>query len=185
MNRILWLQLSHHYFFSRRSRSASRLRQQTTMQRRVRPFLEFLEDRSVPTVFTVGAGDVSTLIADINTANSNGQSNVINLTASTYNLTTVNNFWYGANGLPAISSNLTVHGNGATIQRASSGAPYFRLFYVSGGLELPPGSLMMDNVTLEGGVAKGGDSNHGGGGFGRGRSDLQSGHVEVDRRDAG
>jgi hypothetical protein len=35
---------------------------------------------------------VATLIADINTANSNGQSNTINLSASTYNLTTINNF---------------------------------------------------------------------------------------------
>jgi hypothetical protein len=76
-----------------------------------------LEDRLVPTMFNVGAGDVAGLIADINTANSNGQSNVINLTDSTYDLTTVNNNWYGPDGLPAISSGLLINGNGATIQR--------------------------------------------------------------------
>jgi hypothetical protein len=131
-------------------------------------------------VFNVGADDVATLIADINTANSNGQSNVINLTASTYDLATVNNFWYGPNGLPAISSNLTIHGNGAIIQRdPSSSTPNFRLFYVSGGLELSPGSLSMDNVVLQGGVAKGGDSNEGGGGLGAGGAIFNQGTLKL------
>ncbi|HTU17397.1 MAG TPA: hypothetical protein VMG10_04985, partial [Gemmataceae bacterium] len=52
-------------------------------KRHVRLQLEELEDRMVPAVFNVGAGDVATLIADIRTANSNGQSNTINLTAGT------------------------------------------------------------------------------------------------------
>src|SRR5262249_61282510 len=38
------------------------------LRRRVRLHLEGLEERSVPAVFNVGAGDVATLIADINTA---------------------------------------------------------------------------------------------------------------------
>jgi len=42
----------------------------------------------------------------------------------------VNNFWYGPDGLPAIASNLTIQGNGATIERI--GSTPFRLFYVSG-----------------------------------------------------
>ena len=85
----------------------------------MRPLLEELESRLVPAVFNVGAGDVAGLIADINLANANGQSNTINLRAGNYNLTEVNNFWYGPNGLPAITSNLTLVGNGATIERAS------------------------------------------------------------------
>ncbi len=97
-----------------RSRRASRL------PGRGRPVLEMLEDRLVPTMFNVGAGDVAGLIADVNTANSNGQSNVITLTASTYDLTAINNFWYGPDGLPAISSNLAINGNGATLQRATA-----------------------------------------------------------------
>ncbi|HEY7308797.1 MAG TPA: choice-of-anchor Q domain-containing protein [Gemmataceae bacterium] len=128
----------------------------------------------MPAVFNVGAGDVATLIADINIANSNGQSNTINLTKSTYDLKAVNNFWYGPTGLPAISSDLTIHGNGATIERDPT-APAFRLFYVSGGLELSPAVLRMDNVTLEGGLAKGGDSDFGGGGMGAGGAIFNQG----------
>jgi hypothetical protein len=41
------------------------------VRRRVRPSLEILEDRTVPANFTVGPGDTATLIADINTANTN------------------------------------------------------------------------------------------------------------------
>ncbi len=143
-------------------------------RRRVRPCLEVLEGRTLPTVFNVPAGDVATLITDINIANGNGQSNTINLTASTYPLTQINNYWYGPDGLPAIDSNLTIHGNGAVILRDGF-APDFRLFYVSGGMELPPGRLTMDNVTLEGGIAKGGDSNLGGGGLGAGGAIFNQG----------
>jgi hypothetical protein len=87
-----------------------------------------LEDRETPAVFNVGPGDVATLIADINTANINGQSNTINLSAGTYDLTAVNNNRYGPNAFPAISSNLTINGNGAVLQRDSSLAPNMRLF---------------------------------------------------------
>jgi hypothetical protein len=101
--------------------------------------LEHLENRLAPAVFNVAADDVygpNGLVAAINTANSNGDSNnTINLKKSTYDLTTINNFWYGPNGLPAISSNLTIHGKGATIERDSAAMP-FRLFYVYGGVRL-------------------------------------------------
>ena len=147
-------------------------------QRSLRPMLEQLESRLTPAVFNVGPGDVATLIADINTANGNGQSNIINLSPSVYTLTAVNNFWYGPTGLPPIFSNLTIHGNGATIQRAS--IPFdFRLFYVSGGLELPAGSLSMDNVTLKGGVAAGGESGGGGGGLGAGGAIFNQGTLNL------
>jgi hypothetical protein len=148
--------------------------------RRVRPWLEVLEDRTVPAVFNVGAGDVAALIADINTANSNGDpNNIINLTKSTYDLTAVNNNWYGPNGLPAISSNLIINGNGAVIQRDPSAAtPDFRLFYVSGGLSgLAAGGLTLNDLTLEGGVAKGGDGDTGGGGLGAGGALFNQGNV--------
>jgi hypothetical protein len=144
-----------------------------------RPILEHLESRVTPTVFpTVGPGDVTTLIADINAANLAGGSNTINLTASTYSLPGVGNNWYGPNGLPAITSNLTIHGNGATIFRDSGDAP-FRFFYVSGGMELPAGSLTMDNLTLEGGLAEGGNSNLGGGGLGAGGAIFNQGTLTL------
>ncbi len=143
--------------------------------------LEALESRLTPTIFNVGPGDVATLISDIDTANSNGQpSNTINLSPSIYMLEAVNNYWYGPNGLPAIDSNLTVHGNGATIARDGlMSSQDFRLFYVSGGMELPAGSLTMDNVTLEGGTAKGGDSNNGGGGLGAGGAIFNQGTLTL------
>src|SRR5262245_48558989 len=85
-----WLgQLLRRWFPRRASR-------RPPLPRRMRLHVEGLEERTVPTVFNVGAGDVAGLIADINTANTNGQSsNTINLTASIYDLTAVNNFWYG------------------------------------------------------------------------------------------
>jgi hypothetical protein len=131
-----------------------------------------LEDRTVPTVFaTVAAGDVATLIADINTANSNGQaSNAINLSAGAYDLTTADNNWFGPNALPAISSNLTINGNGAVLQRdGGERVPDFRFFYVSGGLSgLAAGTLTLENLTLQGGIAQGGDGGAAGGGGGLG-----------------
>ncbi len=181
MTHFLWRHLSQGCIFSRRWRRTSRCRRQVAARRRVRPCLEVLEDRTVPAVFNVGAGDVTTLIADIKAANGNGQGNTINLTASTYDLTKIDNFWYGPNGLPAIDSNLTIHGNGAVIQRdPASSTPDFRLFYVSGGLELSPGNLSMDNVTLEGGIAKGGNSgSDGGGGLGAGGAIFNQGTVNL------
>ena len=150
-------------------------------RKRVRPQLEELEDRTVPAVFNVAAGDVSTLIADMNQANSNGQSNTINLTAGTYDLTAVNNTWYGPNGLPAITSNLTINGNGAVIVRDPSlgGNNPFRLFYVSGGLTAgsPAGSLTLENLALEGGLAQGGNSGTGGGGLGAGGAIFNQGSL--------
>jgi hypothetical protein len=140
--------------------------------------LEQLESRLTPAVFNVGAGDVATLITDINTANSNGQSNTINLTNSIYSLPAVNNYWYGPNGLPPITSNLTINGNGATLFRDSGDLP-FRFFYVSGGMELPAGSLTMDNLTLQGGLAEGGNSNLGGGGLGAGGAIFNQGTLNL------
>jgi len=153
----------------------------TSRRQRFQPRLELLEDRLVPTVFTVNPTDVSNngggttggLVWAINQANANGQNNTIELAAkSTYDLTAVNNFWYGPNGLPAISDasggghSLTIDGNGATIERNAS-APAFRLFYVSGGLDtLPAGQLTLNDLTLENGLAQGGKG--GGGVFGGG-----------------
>jgi hypothetical protein len=150
------------------------------VRRRVRPSLEILEDRTVPAVFNVGPGDTATLIADITTANTNGDpTNTINLSASNYNLSAINNFWYGPDGLPAISSNLTINGNGATIQRGN-GADNFRLFYVSGGQSgLAVGTLTLNNLTLAGGVAKGGDNFFGGGGLGAGGAIFNQGTLNL------
>jgi hypothetical protein len=101
--------------------------------------------------FHCGAGDVACLIAAINDANANGQKNTIRLEAGTYTLTAVDNNIEGANGLPSVTSALTITGKGATrtvIERAA-GAPEFRLLHIDTG-----GNLRCNGLTLQGGDAE-------------------------------
>jgi hypothetical protein len=126
---------------------------------RFRPRLEALEGRALPSTYY--AATASQLVADISAANKAGGANTIVLTAPTtspYVLTAVNNTAdkNGANGLPVIGGKhgggtLTIQGNGDTIERSTaSGTPAFRLFDVAGG-----GSLALQNVTLQDGLATG------------------------------
>jgi hypothetical protein len=57
-------------------------------------------------------------------------------------------------GLPPITSQITIEGNGATIAR-QAGAPAFRLMAVRGNFPQPPmpGNFTLQNVTLTGGSA--------------------------------
>ncbi len=145
--------------------------------------------------FTAGCsgttGDSSSLVAAINNANAAGGSNTVQLGAGcTYTLTAVDNHWYGPDGLPAIASDVTIDGNGATIERSSaSGTPSFRLLFVGADIANPstsnyvspgPGRLTLSDVTLSGGLAKGGDSDLGGGGAGMGGAIFSQGTVVVD-----
>ncbi|MFZ6029817.1 MAG: choice-of-anchor Q domain-containing protein [Chloroflexota bacterium] len=100
---------------------------------------------------TGGVGDVAELIATINTANSNGQNDTINLVAGcVYTLTNADNATAGGTGLPVITSNITVNGNGAILQRDSGTANNFRIFYVDTG-----GVLVLDSLTLRNGNVAG------------------------------
>jgi hypothetical protein len=149
-----------------------RNRGEQTKRRDVRLALERLEDRLVPTNYT--AANVNQLIADINTANQAGGSNIITLTAPTtspYILTAVNNTTDGVNGMPVIAKydNLTIVGNGDTIERDPA-APDFRLFDVASG-----GSLTLETLTLQNGRAVGSaSSSEGGAIYNRGTLDLNS-----------
>ena len=70
---------------------------------------------------------------------------------SLYVLTAVDNTTDGATGLPVIAANdnLTIIGNGDTIERSTAaGTPAFRLFDVAGGA-----ALTLENLTLQGGRA--------------------------------
>jgi hypothetical protein len=143
----------------------------------MRPRLEQLEDRSLPSSFT--AATVSDLIADINAANLAGGTNTITLTAPTtspYVLTAVDNTTDGPTGLPVITGRskpdtLTIIGNGDTIERSTaSGTPAFRLFDVASGA-----SLTLQNLTLQNGLAFGsGSSAEGGAIFNQGTLVLSS-----------
>lgn len=94
-------------------------------------------------IFNIANGDVAGLIAAINTANGNGEANIINLaTNRTYNLTAADN---DSNGLPVITNplGLTINGNGSTIAR--TGASTFRFFQVNAG------AFIVNSLTLTGG----------------------------------
>ena len=98
--------------------------------------------------FDVPDGDVAGLIAAINAANGNGQPDTINLAANgTYVVTTGPYAAAGPNGLPSITSQITVNGNGATIERSSAGGtPRFRILHVAGS-----GDLTLNDVTVQNG----------------------------------
>jgi hypothetical protein len=99
------------------------------------------------------AATVPALIADINAANQRGGTNIITLTApisSPYVLTAVEGIVDGPTGLPLIgggkkADNLTIIGNGDTIEGSINGAQ-MRLLEVASN-----GSLTLKNVTLTGG----------------------------------
>jgi|GEM_PF-1486409 len=115
-------------------------------------------------VFNIANGDVAALIAAINTANGNTEADVINLaTNGTYNLTAVNNTIVnpnigGGNGLPAITNSfagvgpdVTINGNGATIQRNM--ASDLRILVIAGsGTEVVINDVIFKNAkaTLNG-----------------------------------
>ncbi len=102
--------------------------------------------------------NVPDLIAAINNANANPAPSTLNLDPGCiYTLTAVDNtatssfggstFDYGDNGLPQITTPITINGNNATIIRGSS-APNFRIFFIT-----DTGSLTINDLTLENGFA--------------------------------
>ena len=99
-------------------------------------------------VFDCASGDVACLIAAINTANTNGQVNTIRLEAGIFIVRAVDNDIDGSNGLPSITSPLTLGGAGAgiTIIEREATAPPFRLIHVG-----PNGLLKLQGLTARGG----------------------------------
>jgi hypothetical protein len=162
--------------------------------------VESLEDRRVPATILVNStsyalmnppsvtvatlGKSVTLRDAINAANNTPGADVIELQRTTYQFSNADNHWYGPNALPSISSEITIDGNGATIQRNPAFVlSMFRLFYVSGGThdELPLGNLTLNNLTLANGVAKGGQGGSGGGGgMGAGGAVFNQGTLQLD-----
>jgi hypothetical protein len=119
---------------------------------RRRLHLEHLEDRVVLNSYT--AATTADLITDIGLADAAGGASTITLSAapsSPYILTAVNNTTDGPAGLPVLAAgiNLTIVGNGDTIERSTaSGTPAFRLFDVYSGE-----TLSLQNLTLQNGLA--------------------------------
>jgi hypothetical protein len=99
------------------------------------------------------AGDVACLIDAINQANANGEANTITLEAGTYALTAVDNNTNGPNGLPSVTSTLTIRGAGAEttiIERAAAATANLRLFQVAA-----TGTLTLQQLTIRRGVVFG------------------------------
>jgi hypothetical protein len=103
-------------------------------------------------IFHCGGGNVACLIAAINLANANGHKNTIVLEAGAYTPTAIDNDTNGPNGLPSITSTLTIKGvagaNATGITRIfGSQPPFFRLMHVAA-----TGNLTLEGVTLSGGI---------------------------------
>jgi hypothetical protein len=123
----------------------------------------------------------------IRDARASGVPSTINVFSNgVYTFTQPENWEYGPNALPQISGNIAINGNGATLQRGTN-APKFRFLYVSGGLSyetntgvgLPAGALTLNNLTLTGGLAKGGNGGDGGGGAGMGGAIFNQGSLTL------
>ncbi|MEA1921936.1 MAG: hypothetical protein U9N63_04705 [Pseudomonadota bacterium] len=91
------------------------------------------------------------LVAAITSANGNGETNVINLPADcTITLDAINNTADGNNGLPDIATDITVNGNGGTIERNSASGSSFRIFHIAS-----IGKLTLNNITIQNGSEPG------------------------------
>jgi hypothetical protein len=101
---------------------------------------------------TFTCGDVECLIAAIDTANTNSEDDTINLATGTYTLMIVNNSDpnLGFNGLPGITSNISIIGAGtdATVIERDESAPLFRLFFIRAG------TLILKELTIKGGASQ-------------------------------
>ena len=141
----------------------------------------------------VAAGDTAGLIAAINTANneiSNPGPDTIVLAGGTYTLAAINNYQWGPNGIPAITSHVIVEGNGAIIERSAAAlTPNFRLFFVERVFDVDfniISSLTLKNVLLRNGLAQGGNGGNsltgggGGGGAGVGGAILNFGGLIIE-----
>ena len=115
------------------------------------------------TILNINNGDIATLVAAINAANdevNNPGVDIIELAAnSTYQLTDINNTELGNTGLPTITSDIIIKGNGSTITGSADNNPCdgsgteFRVFLINGA----NGSLTLNNTTVSEGCTFGTD----------------------------
>ena len=97
----------------------------------------------------------------------NGADTIV-LADETYTLSEVDNNTNGSNGLPAITSEITLRGSNSAVARAED-APGFRLLYIA-----EEGNLTVEGVTLRNGLATDSPTRNSGGGiFNAGTLTLQ------------
>ncbi len=136
-------------------------------------------------------GDSNALVAAINEANAVSSPDTLTLgRGCTYTFTQSSNGWYGTTSLPAIASDITVEGNGATLRYQEGFVGPSRFFFVGADPADPDtlnyvtpgaGKLTIRNLTLTGATARGGGSNGGGGGAGLGGAIFNQGTLVVER----
>lgn len=109
----------------------------------------------------VGAaiGSATVELGTCNNAGPTSGDNTLVVSVSPIMLTTIDNYWYGANALPPIASSITIAHTTPilTLIASHTGDPTpatanaFRFFYISGGFagELPGGALTLLNATLQ------------------------------------
>jgi hypothetical protein len=147
---------------------------------------------------TASATDLAALRQAIGTANATAGPDTIRLaTDCTYSYANVNGAggsqtsWYGPTALPSIASDITIEGQGATIQRDTTVVSSFRFFYVgadpangnTASFTTPgAGKLTLHDLTLKDGDVQGGNGGTGGGGgAGMGGAIFNQGQVILDR----
>jgi hypothetical protein len=86
----------------------------------------------------------------------------IELPAGTYTLTLVNDPTSGGNGLPLITSTITINGHGSTITRsADPQTPQFRIVYITANGNLGLNNLTISHGAVATGISGGGIRSHG------------------------
>lgn len=131
---------------------------------------------------TIGVGGCNTIVDAIDAANSGGTVNgctgsagadTIVLSGGTYTYTAVNNSSGGDNGLPLVTTDITIEGNGATIERDMAAVATFRLINVSN-----TGTLTLKDAVVQGGVADDAGFGYYGGGI-RSSGELNLDNVTI------
>jgi parallel beta-helix repeat protein len=130
-------------------------------------------------VFDLNCGDTTGLIdAMASAGNHEINLNVDNQANCVYPLNNVNNNTDGANGLPSVTSSITINGNQSAIQR-QNGSPEFRIIHVASS-----GNLTLTQVSVEKGSATGSWLHgYGGGIFNRGELILEESTVSGNTAD--
>jgi hypothetical protein len=111
-------------------------------------FVPFLTSETAPYCTALGDGDTYALAEAIEAANVRDGLDVLFLSpGATYELADPISTVEGPGGLPSITSEITILGNGADIRRGLD-APDFRVFFVDDA-----GKLTLDDVTVSNGIA--------------------------------
>lgn len=143
--------------------------------------LTLLPACNLPSTINVNCS-VTDLINAINVANIDVDHTTINLDPGCdYVLTAIDNSdLYGDNGLPIVSTPITINGNNAAISRGGA-APDFRIFFVGDS-----GDLVLNDLSLVNGFANGSGSAFPGSGgaiYNQGMLQVNGSNLELNKAD--